>query len=237
MNPLAFTYRFCFPDGKKQEFHIRLDAETLLMEPPAGSGFPDWTRLGFRQCPNCPLTEKESSLCPVARNLAGIIDYFARNFSYERVRVEIESPGRLYASEVPVQNAIGSLIGLIMVTSGCPVLDYLRPMARTHLPFATAEETMYRAITMYLFAQYFLYRKGKKPDWDLKHLVEVYEEIRVVNKSFVKRLSDLQIQDSSLNALVILDCFADLTTFSISTQQMGQFEKLFEAYWPDASGG
>ena len=37
-----------------------------------------------------------------------------------------------------------------MALSGCPVLEQLKPMARFHLPFASVEETIYRAASMYL---------------------------------------------------------------------------------------
>ena len=59
-------------------------------------------------------------------------------------------------------SVVFSLIGIYMVTSGCPIMDKLRPMARFHLPFASTEETIYRAISTYLLGQYFLEQKGKK---------------------------------------------------------------------------
>jgi len=50
-----------------------------------------------------------------------------------------------------------------------PIFEKLKPMVRFHLPFASIEETKYRAISMYLLAQYFLYQQGSQPDWDLKN--------------------------------------------------------------------
>jgi hypothetical protein len=38
----------------------------------------------------------------------------------------------------------------------------VKPMARFHLPLASEEETIYRATTMYLLAQYFL-REVRSP--------------------------------------------------------------------------
>lgn len=117
-----------------------------------------------------------------------------------------------------------------MVTSGCPVMDKLRPMVRTHLPFATGEETMYRVLSMYLLAQYFLYKEGQRPDWDLKNLAEIYEAIHTVNKSFCQRLSGIHIKDASLNAVAQLDNFADITSFSLEINRLDQIKRLFHAY-------
>ncbi len=117
-----------------------------------------------------------------------------------------------------------------MVTSGCPVMDKLKPMVRYHLPFATEDETRYRVISMYLIAQYFIHRKGEEPDWDLKNLVKIYDEVRVVNKSFSKRLSNIKIEDASINALIILDCFADFVKFSISKDMLDDMKTMFRAY-------
>ena len=57
-----------------------------------------------------------------------------------------------------------------MATSGCPHMDFFKPMARFHLPLANAEETVYRATSMYLLAQYFLQREGKEADMELEGL-------------------------------------------------------------------
>jgi hypothetical protein len=117
-----------------------------------------------------------------------------------------------------------------MVTSGCPVMDKLRPMVRTHLPFATREETMYRVLSMYLLAQYFLYKDGQKPDWDLENLGGIYEEIHTVNKSFCQRLLDIHIKDASLNAVVLLDSFAMFTSYSLEVNRLDEIKRLFHAY-------
>jgi hypothetical protein len=74
-------------------------------------------------------------------------------------------------------------MGLIMATSGCPSLSYLKPMARFHLPLATAEETVYIATSMYLLAQYFLQKEGHKADLNLEGLLEIYHNIELINQA------------------------------------------------------
>jgi len=100
-------------------------------------------------------------------------------------------------------------------------------MVRYHLPFATLRETQYRMISMYLLAQYFLYRRGKEPDLELKNLVKVYDDIRIVNKSFFQRLAHIKIKDATLNALVKLDMFAQHVSFSIDRNVLDEMEYLF----------
>jgi hypothetical protein len=122
------------------------------------------------------------------------------------------------------------LIGIYMVTGGCPIMEKLKPMVRFHLPFATIEETKYRAISMYLLAQYFLYQRDSQPDWDLKKLAETYENIRIVNESFCKRLRTIEGKDANLNAVVVLDIFADSVNFSIDSRMVDDLDYLFKGY-------
>lgn len=227
---LTFQYRFKFADGSAKHFLLRLDPISLSLTREPKPAYPEWTRLNYHQCPNCPLKPETTPYCPVAVNLMDVVDTFKDVLSHERAEVEIVAPDRTYSAHTALQNAIGSLIGMIMATSDCPVLDKLRPMVRTHLPFATAEETMYRVISMYLLGQFFRYRRGLVPDWELKNLITTYEGAQTVNKAFVERLASLDIQDSSMNAVVILDCFAATTNFSIMSDSLNEIEQLFSAY-------
>jgi hypothetical protein len=191
---------------------------------------PDWTRLTHCQCPNCPLNPARHPHCPIAVNLVDIIESFKDRFSTEEAEITVLSDAREYHRHASVQSGVSSLMGLHMVTSGCPIMDKLRPMAHTHLPFATVEETMYRAVSMYLLAQYFRNGRGKTTDWKLEELLKIYEDIRQVNQSFVRRLLSINPLDASINALVSLDCFATVTAFSIVQHSLKGMEPLFQAY-------
>lgn len=228
--PINIHYKFKFAGGGEKEFDINLDKATLNLITPERESYPEWIALSYSQCPNCPLNESEHKNCPIAKKMVDLIDFFKTMVSFEEVDVEISTSERKYLKHVPLQKSLSSLIGIYMVVSGCPIMDKLRPMVKFHLPFATLEETKYRALTMYLMAQYLLYKKGKTPDWELKDLSKIYEDIQVVNKHFCKRLTELKVQDASLNAIVILNLFADTVSFSIDEHAMGDFEKLFKAY-------
>lgn len=223
-SPIVYHYRFIFKDGPEKEFRVELDSKTLNIMQPAGRSCPEWTALGFFRCPNCSLEEDTNKYCPVAVNLADVIDSFKGSASYEKVEVLVETDKRNYSKHTTLQRGVSSLIGIYMVSSGCPVMEKLKPMVRHHLPFATEEETKYRAISMYLRAQYFLHKKGEAPDWELKGLAGIYEAVRTANRSFCKRLSNIKIEDASINAVVVLDCFADAVRFSIKEDIFEEME-------------
>jgi hypothetical protein len=121
-----------------------------------------------------------------------------------------------------------------MVTSGCPIMDKLRPMVRTHLPFAKIEETTYRLASMYLLAQYFVQLHGGRPDWELRQLVGLCDDIGKVNQGFSRRLLSINPRDASLNGLASLDCFTMSAAFAIDRDHLSELEAMFRPYWEEA---
>lgn len=228
---ISYSYRFLFEDKDDVEFNVVLDSDTLQLIREETDHHPEWTRLDYHRCPKCSLDAESHEFCPVAVNLEDIIDLFRKSISYEEVDVVIDSGARSYLKRTSLQKGISSLMGIYMVTSGCPILDKLKPMVRYHLPFATLEETRYRAISMYLLAQYFLNKRGVRPDWDLTNLVRIYDDIRTVNRNFSRRLLHIEIEDASANALAILNSFAEFVPFTISENMLDEIELLCNAYF------
>ncbi|MBI5206066.1 MAG: hypothetical protein HZA11_14225 [Nitrospirae bacterium] len=230
---ITYHYKFRFNDGSEKELRVKLDRKTLGLLRSERDACPEWAALKFFKCPNCPLSEDLHKFCPIAKNFTDIVESFGNSISYEEADVSVITEEREYFKHTTLQKALSSLTGIYMVTSGCPVMDKLRPMVRHHLPFASEEETTYRALSMYLLAQYFLYKRGIEPDMALKNLVRIYEDVQIVNKTFPKRLSNIKLEDANVNALVILNCFADSVTFSITKEMLEDIELLFAAYLPD----
>jgi hypothetical protein len=83
---------------------------------------------------------------------------------------------------------------------------------------------------MYLMAQYCVNQRGNQPDWDLTKLADAYENVRVVNENFCKRLRMIEHKDANLNALVVLDIFADSVNFSIDRRMADDLDYLFKGY-------
>jgi hypothetical protein len=227
---LTFIYRFVISKEESKDFNIVLDRLTLQQMNKNEGPYPEWAGLDFNKCANCPLDVAEHPHCPVAVSLIDTVEYFKNCISFDEVDVYLKAPNRDYMTHISMQEGLSSMIGLLMATSGCPHMEMLKPMARFHLPFAEEDETMYRVITMYLMAQYFVNRRGGAPDWELKNLAGMYDNIRTVNKHFVQRLSKIKIKDASLNALIKLDCFAISVAFTIDQNLMEEYESLFGAF-------
>lgn len=228
--PFMYKYRFRFSDGEEKLFVVALDSKTLDLLRQEADDYPEWTALGFNKCPCCPIEEKTNSFCPAASSLAGLVNTFKSSVSFEDVEVYIETDERAYIKRTTLQKGLSPLIGIYMATSGCPVMEKLKPMARHHLPFATEEETKYRVFSMYLLAQFLRFKRGKSSDWEMKDLVKIYESVRVVNSHIAKRLSGIKIEDANINALIILDCLADSVKFSINRDALEEIEELFSSY-------
>ncbi len=227
MEKLQFVYHFRVGDEKSKRFVIELDKKTLNLINPVPANPPDWTRLNFYQCPNCTLN-KDFKYCPVAVNLVEIIDFFSDSSSFENADIMIETEQRNYSKLTSLQQGVSSMIGIIMATSGCPILKTLKPMVKFHLPFASNEETLYRTVSMYLVKQYFRYIKGLEADWELKKLVDNYHEIHKLNQAFYDRIAQVEGMDANVNAIIILDNFANYVNFSLDTRKFKDLEKIFQ---------
>lgn len=227
---LWYRYKFVFKNGVERDFELKIDEKTLnAIEPPRKESFPKWTELKSFKCPNCTLDAKTRTHCPIALNLIDLVDAFTSLFSYEEVNVIVDSDTRQFSKKTSLQKGISSLMGMYMVVSGCPVMEKLKPMVRYHLPFATMEETGYRLISMYLIAQYFVYRSGKQADWNMDKLARIYDDVQVINRNICNKLGELKIEDALLNALVSLDCFA--SSISLASYRT-IIEKLEHVYKP-----
>ncbi len=212
--PIRFIYLYKFPDGASKSFDLRLDRVDLLLAGARPRDLPLWAQLPFNRCEVCTLDVKDHAYCPVAANLAGIVEEFRNFLSHERVNVTVLCEERIYGKETTVQGGLSPLLGIIMTTSGCPVMEQLKPMVRFHLPFASLDETIFRGVTMYLLAQYFRQHEGKEATWSLEGLAPIYTEVGKVNRDFANRMRAAARKDANVNALVNLDVFASMMTFA-----------------------
>ncbi len=227
---LSFLYKFNFQDQITVSFEIKINHQTLLIENDVTNITKPWTRLENFKCPNCPLDETKNEYCPLAKNLAGVLDFFNVLPSYKEAKVSVETNERVTYKETTVQVGVGSLLGIIMASSGCPIIGVLRPLVRFHLPFASLEETEYRVFSTYIFAQYFKFITGDKPDWDLSKLKAAYEQIQIVNKNIVNKLSDVELNDTSRNAVVTLSSFAEYIIFNLEDKEYIHLKDVFNSF-------
>jgi len=226
---IKITYSFGFENSANKIFAILLDRQTLSFISDKRSDPPLWTQLNHNKCANCSLSEGSNKYCPIALNLADIAEEFKDFFAYENVSVAVTTEDRVYSKDTTIQQGLSSLIGIVMTTSGCPVMEYLKPMVRFHLPFATLTETIFRMVSMYLMLQYFLHQDGKVADWKLDGLEKIYSEVGRVNRDFAQRLADAAKKDANVNALVNLDCFAAMIPLA-AEKTLNELKLYFSAY-------
>jgi len=224
---MKIQYEFFFDTTRREVFDLKFKKSDLSLQSFPVENTEPWTELKFNQCRVCTLKATEHKYCPVARNLSYVLLQFKDDPSYEKVRVKVTSEQRVIEKEASLQEGVSPLMGLIMATSGCPTLDKFKPMAFMHLPFSNKIETIFRAVSTYLTAQYFREMNGLIPDWKLKSFKDMYAKVKQLNSDFSKRLREIKGKDANINALIRLDMFAQAGAFSFSEDWMKKLEPLF----------
>lgn len=144
-----------------------------------------------------------------------------------RLLLAVVTRERTISKKTTAQKGFSALMGLITATCGCPRTQFLKPMARFHLPLATSEETIYRVVSMYLLEQYFIEKQGDTRDVTLKGLVERYENLHLINRSITERLRAVSNEDLPANAFILLDVLAKIVPFSIE-DSLEEIRHLFD---------
>jgi hypothetical protein len=224
--PQHIRYRFDLPDGTQKFVDFSFDAVDfrLANTPPAGAPF--WTDLKFNQCANCPLNPEEHSHCPAALQMAAAIEPLEALASFDTVGVTVNQEERTIYTQTTAQQAMSSVLGLIMATAGCPWTDRFRPMARFHLPFATEVETVYRSVSMFLLAREL---GGANHASGFAALEELYENLHVVNRDMSRRLGAATRTDPAQNAMALLDAYTTLLPAALESS-LEELKPLFDAW-------
>ncbi|PLX98795.1 MAG: hypothetical protein C0623_11110, partial [Desulfuromonas sp.] len=129
-----------------------------------------------------------------------------------------------------LQRALGSLVGLLLATSGCPHLGYFRPMARFHLPLSSEEDTFMRAAGMYLLGTYLSAQGDKRLELSLDGLKDIYHNLGIINTAMARRLRQAAQNDASVNALILLDMFVKNMP-SLLEDKLETLRPLFSSYF------
>lgn len=228
---LKIKYSYILNTGRTINYEIVLDSITQQIHHKSKDSYPFWCKLDYMQCAHCPFSMSEHKYCPITINLVDVVDLFKNVLSYDRAEIIVETNQRTYSKkEVPIQSGLSSMIGIIMVTSGCIDLDKLRPMVRYHLPFASIEETVYRATSMYMLAQYMRVKNNNEPNISMDELVDIYKKINDINLAFSKRLRGLLEADSNLKAIALLDTLSQSVPMKIE-ETLDDLINLFESYY------
>lgn len=228
MDAINYIYQFEFQNGRKEEFHLKLDSKSLSPIQDDKIETPDWARLEFKQCIGCPLS-LETIYCPLAKQIAPLVDTLKDVASIEEIQVTVIQDERIISNDTTAQEGISSVMGILTAVSGCPLTQFFKPMARFHLPFANIEETFYRASSMYMLGQYYRWQDNLSADMDMRGLPQYYANVALVNKNMAMRLKDSKREDAAVNALVLLDMFVQCLPETID-EVLEEFKPLFDSY-------
>ncbi|MFH2005310.1 MAG: hypothetical protein ABI333_01870 [bacterium] len=224
-------YTLRFPDGGSLEFPLEFTRADFTLVVAQGR-LPDWTLLGRHQCEHCPLDSATSPRCPLAVAILNVVEATDQLVSHDRAEVEVVFETRTLSATVPAADALRSLMGLIIPTSGCPHTAFFRPMARFHLPFSDQDETLYRVTSMYALTQRIRGARDLEMDPGYDGLAEIYANINLVNMYVVERLQEAADKDSTRNAVTLLDVFAQLLPMQLDDpldEQLPYFDAFTKA--------
>jgi len=229
METIDINYIFDMQEERHEVFDLRLDSRSLELIHDYEEEEPAWTDLEFHQCSHCPLRKGIRPKCPVAVSLSSVIKRFEGVNSYDDITLKVVTEERTITEKTTAQRGISSLLGLLFATSGCPHTDFMKPMARFHLPLSSEDETIYRATGMYLLAQYYLLEQGAEIDMTFEGLGEIYKNLHLINTNIADRIRSATEADSSTNAVVLLDMLTHLMPIAIE-EQLDELRHLFGAY-------
>ena len=212
----TYVYTFLLSEQRDIDFTITIDplSQQINACPLVA---PAWARLPFHKCIPCPLQETEHPFCPVALSIADLVTTFKDTASYVACTVICASPERTVTKKTFVQEGLASILGLLMAISGCPIMDFFKPLARFHLPFASVDESIFRIVSVYMLRQY--YRKGGANEDQLlfDDIKNHYAQVKQVNKGMLDRILDITDLDADKNAIVTLSSLGQILEMEIAT--------------------
>jgi len=224
----SLSYEFTLPDGEQILYDFTFDGQRHQLTR-AKLTPPPWAQLHCQQCKHCPYQGGSGpKYCPAAVQLSMVVTDLDKLASFEKMQVCIKTPERTIIQSVSAQQAIGSLLGLLFASSGCPHTEFLLPMARFHSPFSNPEETLWRASSSFLLAQYFRSLNNEKSE-SLDDLVRRYENLEILNGAMVKRLKNQVDTDACLNAIVLLDNYAKMYPLFLE-KSLSSLRPLYQSY-------
>jgi hypothetical protein len=224
--PLRIRYRFDLPDGAQKHLDLTFDPVDFRLANAPAAEPPFWTELKFSQCANCPLNAAEHPHCPAALQMVPAVESLQALVSFDTVGVTVTQAERTIHADISAQQAMSSVLGLIMATAGCPWTDRLRPMARFHLPFATEAETIYRSVCSFLLARELV---GAGDSRGFETLKKLYENLHVVNRDMSRRLGAATRTDPARNAMALLDSYTTFLPAALESS-LEELKPLFGAW-------
>lgn len=213
---MAVEYRITLDDEHTFNYKVELERDVLAID--RSVPVTDWTRLDYHKCTNCPLNSAEHPACPAAVDLKTVVEDFRGLPAFRKAWTHVRTEEREYSKLVNLEVVLRSLLGLIMATSGCPILGRLKPIARCHLPFATDSEFVLRTVSTYVLRELLKHREGRIADWELSALPQDFAQLQLVNQALWHRIHDVCAGDTNLKAFLGFFSMASSMVYSLDTQ-------------------
>jgi len=234
MESVHVKYLIRLGKNRTETFEFVLDGTSFDLIAREIPNPPDWAKLGYQQCPHCPLRPQETSHCPLALQLYDIVGKFHDTSSIDEVELEVITQERRVIRTLAIQEAIASMLDLIWPICGCPKTAHMKVLARFHLPIASEEETVFRVTGMYLLAQYFLSHISVNARIEFDGLTKIYEDFHELNTAVARRLRGATRSDSVKNAVTLIDMYSMLVP-ALLEDRLVEMRGFFKAYLPEGS--
>lgn len=236
--PEVIKYNLSLDEYNEVTFPVSLEYDADDVKSHTVGNTPAWTHLANHQCSHCPLSAGVYACCPLAIRVIPFVKQLGHLNSVDEMKVSVVQGGCTKQMIAPVQDILGSLLGLFMATSECPYTQFLRPMAHFHLPLADPDETLYRLLSMYRLAQYFKKEVTGRAYSGFSELEDHYARLVEVNHKLSERIREAlgpegRKHDGAINAVILLDALSQYVPASIG-DAIEELELIFRAYWEPA---
>jgi len=149
--------------------------------------------------------------------IAELVTTFKDTASYVECAVTCVAPERTVIKQTTVQEGLASILGLLMATSGCPIMDFFKPLARFHLPFASVDETIFRIVAVYMLRQYYRKDGAMNDSFSLQNIKNHYALVKQVNRGIYNRIRSIIELDADKNAIITLNSLGQILEMEIDT--------------------
>ncbi len=187
---------------------------------------PFWTELGFNQCANCPLNEREHPHCPAALQMASAFEPLKALVSFDTVGVTVMQAERTVYAETSAQQAMSSVLGsdhgdLRLSVDGSSAADGAIPSA--------VRERSGNRLPQHLHVSAGARNHRCRGAPGFAALEELYKNLHVVNRDMSRRLGAATRTDPARNAMALLDAYTTLLPAALECS-LDELRPLFDAW-------
>ena len=212
---MKLKYEISTPD-RSWKIEFAIDPDIGIIPPEKNDGYGAWTLLEVGKCPHCPLTNERR--CPVAKNIDTVLSGFRELASFDEVDAKVtlsDQTETTTTAQTTAQQILSNLVGAIIASStGCPHTHFLKPMVLFHRPFASQDESIYRALAN--IALY--YQQSNTAESFTAYALGLYKNLHTVNVGLVHRIRDVDPSEEALiNAFINLDTFVKGVIYNIES--------------------